>query len=46
VQADLNTNHYPTGIVVTDPQLAAVNLQKAEFHGDWNYTIHPNPKPN
>ena len=46
VQADLNTNHYPTGIIVTDPQLAAVNLQKAEFHGDWNYTIHPNPKPN
>jgi hypothetical protein len=22
-------------------QMAAVRLTPAEFHGDWNYTIHP-----
>ena len=25
-------------------QLAAVNLSPHTFHGDWNYTISPNPK--
>jgi len=46
IQAALDTNRYPTGIVVNDQQLAAVNLKRAEFHGDWNYTIHPRIKPN
>lgn len=46
IQAALDTNRYPTGIVVSDQQLAEVNLKRAEFHGDWNYTIHPRIKPN
>jgi len=46
IQAALDTNRYPTGIVVNDQQLAAVNLKRAAFHGDWNYTIHPRIKPN
>jgi len=29
-------NHYPKGIVVSDDQLAAVNILPAEFHGEWN----------
>jgi hypothetical protein len=41
VQADLDTNSYPTGIKVSDEQLAAVHLKRAKFHGDWNYTIYP-----
>jgi hypothetical protein len=44
IQADLDTNHYPTGIMVSDQQLAAVNLKRAEFHGNWNYTIYPRTK--
>jgi hypothetical protein len=44
IQADLDTNHYPTGIRVSDQQLAAVNLKRAEFHGNWNYTIYPRTK--
>jgi hypothetical protein len=32
--------------VVSDQQLAAVNLKRAAFHGDWNYTIHPRTKLN
>lgn len=39
IQAALDTNRYPLGIVVTDQELAGVNLKRAEFHGDWNYTI-------
>ena len=46
VQADLDTNPYPTGIVVTAQQLAEINLKRADFHGDWNYTIHPRITPN
>ena len=41
VEAELDTTEYPTGIKVTDEELAAVNLKRAEFHGEWNYTISP-----
>jgi Rhodopirellula transposase DDE domain len=39
VRAALDYNTYPTGIKVTDSQLATVNLRRAAFHGEWNYTI-------
>lgn len=42
IQSDLNTQTYPTGIVVSDEELNAVNLKKARFHGEWNYKILPN----
>jgi len=32
---------YPTGRKVTDEELAAVNLSREAFHGEWNYTIRP-----
>jgi hypothetical protein len=41
VRAALDTNSYPTGIEVSDEELAAVKMKKAKFHGDWNYTILP-----
>jgi hypothetical protein len=41
IKAQLDLNRYPTGIEVTDKELAAVNLQKDDFHGEWNYTILP-----
>ncbi|HVA92911.1 MAG TPA: hypothetical protein VNL71_24090, partial [Chloroflexota bacterium] len=31
----------PTKIKVTDAELAAVNLTRHTFHGEWNYTISP-----
>jgi hypothetical protein len=43
VQAVRDTGVYPTNIKVTDDQLAAVRLTRHEFHGDWNYTIAPQP---
>ena len=41
ITADLDTNHYPTGIKVSDDQLAEVNLKRATFHGEGNYQISP-----
>lgn len=45
VTAVKDGNCYPTGIKVSDQELAALNLVNASFHGDWNYTIHPQPFP-
>jgi len=25
--------------------MAAINIKRAEFHGEWNYTISPNAYP-
>ena len=41
VYAQLDKRPYPTRIEVTDQQLAAVNITRHAFHGDWNYTISP-----
>jgi transposase len=41
VAADLDTNHYETGIKVTDAELGAVQLKQDKFHGNWNYRISP-----
>ena len=44
VRAELDENKYPKGIKVSDAQLAAVNLSRHAFHGDWNCTIAPRRK--
>jgi len=41
VRAALDTDRYQTGIKVSDEELAMVQLQRHDFHGDWNYTIKP-----
>jgi transposase len=41
VRAELDKNKYPKGVKTSDAQLAAINLTRHEFHGDWNYTITP-----
>lgn len=41
IRAALDTGQYPAGIQVTDEELAMLNLKRADFHGDWNYTILP-----
>jgi Rhodopirellula transposase DDE domain len=43
IRAELDSNTYETGIEVSDEELAAVRIQTDPFHGDWNYTISPNP---
>ena len=41
VTALKDSNTYPTGIKVSDDELAALNLFRDSFHGEWNYTIKP-----
>jgi transposase len=41
VRAELDLESYPTGVKVTDEELKQVNLLRADFHGEWNYTIRP-----
>jgi transposase len=41
VEAALDDRQYPAGEKVSDEELAEVNLTRAEFHGEWNYTISP-----
>ena len=41
VRCQLDTQSYPKGIVVSDDELAQVNLQRNDFHGEWNYIISP-----
>ena len=44
IQAALDTGKYPIGIQVSDEDLAQVCMEKAQFHGEWNYRISPRPK--
>jgi len=44
VVAELDSGTYETGIKVSDEELAAVRIKRDGFHGDWNYTISPNPR--
>jgi hypothetical protein len=41
VYAQLDESVYERAIKVPDAQLAAVNLTRDEFHGEWNYLIKP-----
>jgi hypothetical protein len=41
VSAIKDSNTYPTGIKVSKQDLAALNLVRDPFHGNWNYTIKP-----
>ena len=41
VKAALDENVYEPGIKVSDADLAAINLERDEFHGEWNYRVTP-----
>ena len=41
IRAEINRRQYATGINVSDAELEQVNLHRDRFHGEWNYTIHP-----
>ncbi|MDO8715389.1 MAG: ISAzo13 family transposase [Dehalococcoidales bacterium] len=41
VRAELDNRAYPKGIKVPDADFAAINIIRDDFHGDWNYSIHP-----
>jgi hypothetical protein len=41
VRCELDENVYQKGIVVSDREMAEINITRSQFHGEWNYTIHP-----
>ena len=41
VRAALDPRRYETGIEVSDEELEQLNITRARFHGDWNYSIKP-----
>jgi len=41
IYAQHDETAYERGVKVADAQLAAVNLTRDEYHGEWNYLIKP-----
>ena len=36
---------YQKGIIVTEGEMAAIDIVRDQFHGEWNYTIYPGNHP-
>jgi hypothetical protein len=45
VCCEIDANLYPKGVQVTEQEMQAINLTRADFHGEWNYIIAPNQQP-
>ena len=45
VTARLDLTTYPTGVTVTDAELAALALTRHATNPQWNYTLTPRPSP-
>ena len=43
VHAELDPASYPAGEKVTDAETDALPLTRHDWHGDWNYTLRPEP---
>ncbi|MDT2003852.1 ISAzo13 family transposase [Rhodococcus opacus] len=47
VRAELDQAEYPKGVKIPDKEMKALETQgiltRHEFHGEWNYTLHPAP---
>jgi hypothetical protein len=41
VHAELDTGTYPTGVTISNTQMAALPITRHDWHGDWNYTLYP-----
>jgi hypothetical protein len=44
VRAELDSDKYPLGIEGTEHAINGLKLERADFHGEWNYTLHPRSK--
>jgi transposase len=45
IQAQLDETKYPKGLKVSDGEMESLNIETADFHGEWNYMISPREKP-
>ena len=43
VKAVLDTKPYEPGEKIGDAEMRLLHLKPHDFHGDWNYTLHPRP---
>jgi hypothetical protein len=43
VKAVLDTNTYEPGEKIDDAEMKTLRLKPHDFHGNWNYTLHPRP---
>ena len=43
VRAELDPGSYPEGAKVSDGQMDALPLDRHNWHGEWNYTLRPEP---
>ena len=43
VRAELDPGSYDTGVKVSDEQMAGLPLDRHDWHGEWNYTLRPEP---
>jgi hypothetical protein len=41
VRAELDNANYPKGVAVSDTEFEAINIERNDFRGDWNYCIRP-----
>ncbi len=41
IQADVDLNPYSTRLQVSESEMEQVQIERHEFHGQWNYTITP-----
>jgi Rhodopirellula transposase DDE domain len=41
IQAALDAGQYPTGMKVSSAAMKTLQIDRAQFHGEWNYTILP-----
>lgn len=41
IQAQRDEGVYEKGLRVSDEEMAALSIERADFHGDWNYFIRP-----
>lgn len=42
VKSKLDENNYEKGIKISDKEAEKINIERNDFHGEWNYTIKPN----
>ncbi|HET9894993.1 MAG TPA: ISAzo13 family transposase [Streptosporangiaceae bacterium] len=43
VRAELDPGSYPGKVKVSDAQMTALPISRHHWHGDWNYTLRPEP---
>jgi hypothetical protein len=41
IRSEIDHRRYAKGLVISDEEIAKINLKPHKFHGDWNYTIRP-----